>query len=113
MQNLTQNFMQNTAQSRWRNSHQNLKPSVDRRSGFMHDAEAHDILSPKVYVTYIHTQEAFYEGTMGAGGTRSILRGRQGTGGTRSTSTRAPGGRRHMKHIYEGAKGSYISLGIS
>ena len=60
----------------------NSKPSVDRRSGFMHDAEAHDILSPKVYVTYIHTQEAFYEGTMGAGGTRSILRGRQGTGGT-------------------------------
>ena len=113
MQNLTQNFMQNTAQSRWHDSHQNLKPSVDRRSGFMHDAEAHDILSPKVYVTYIHTQEAFYEGTRGAGGTRSILRGRQW-------------GRRHMKHIYEGtrgqeaheafyegAKGSYISLGIS
>ena len=82
MQNLTQNFMQNTAQSRWHNSHQNLKPSVDRRSGFMHDAEAHDILSPKVYVTYIHTQEAFYEGARGQEAHEAQLRGRQGAGGT-------------------------------
>ena len=95
MQNLTQNFMQNTAQSRWHDSHQNSKPSVDRRSGFMHDAEAHDILSPKVYVTYIHTQEAFYEGTRGQEAQEAFyegargqeaheahLRGRQGAGGT-------------------------------
>ena len=94
-----------TAQSRWHNSHQNSKPSVDRRSGFMHDAEAHDILSPKRYVTYIHTHEK--HSTRAPGGRRHIKHFYEGARGRRHKkhSTRAPGGRRHMKHIYEGAKG--------